>query len=719
MAQAAKSTRFVLALVLASTGAAMVTFLALVNPGAPFGRHPERLWMLLLLDVALLVVIGGLIARQLGSIWATTRSGMRKSKLQRRIVRSFCIVTALPTVVVSIFSIVFFNLGIQAWFNDRVSTVVNESLAVAEAYLDEHKENIRVDALALADDINHFAGLAADPLEFNRFVSEQAARRRLTEVVVFQGNHIIAQGRLSFTIAFESLPQELLTRAAEGEVVILPATKGSDEDRVRALVRLDGIENGFLLVGRLIDEKVIGHMERTQGAVNEYQSLKSQLVHLQWTFSAVFVMLTLVLLLAAIWYGLMLAARLTTPVMRLAVAAERVRAGDYTGRVEVGSGADEISVLSRTFNRMTDQLDQQRGELIEANRQLDERRRFTEAVLGGVSAGVLALDANRRVTLCNRSAAALLQDGDTAQAIEGRHVNEVLPGIQELLTQAEAGHGELTQGSITLGTGANAHTLHVRVVVSEGEGAIVTFDDITPLVAAQRNAAWSDVARRVAHEIKNPLTPIALSAERLKRKYLSRMEGEEAEHFSKYVDTIARHVGDIGRMVEEFVSFARMPGAVMTRADLLEIVRKEVFSEQVAHPNIQYRLTCAEDAIPLVCDERQLSQVFINVLKNAAEAIEDVQAHSGEISVTVTVSGREMFVVVEDNGPGFPPEKIHAILEPYVTTRTKGTGLGLAIVKKIMEENNGNIQVANRPEGGARVTLSFLQQRDINASANL
>ncbi len=704
----ARSVQLVLVLIIAAMGAAAATFFMLSH-GSSFEQHPERIWILLLLDVALLGGISAMIASRIAGFWQQARRGIQESRLQRRIVRSFCIVAALPTVVVSIFSALFFNLGIQAWFNERVGTAVQESLVVAEAYLAEHRENIRVDALALADDISRFADMSfANPVEFNRFVSAQAKRRHMTEVVVFQKNRIIAQGRLSFTIAFESLPQSALARAAEGEVVILPSASPEDEDKVRVLTRLEGISDGYLLVGRLVDEKVINHMESTQGAVAEYKGLENQLTRLQWTFSAVFILLSLVLLLAAVWYGLMFAARLTAPISRLSVAAERVRGGDYLARVEAGGGNDEISTLSHTFNRMTEQLDAQRSDLIEANRQLDERRRFSEAVLGGVSAGVLALDREKRITLSNRSAATMLGEGGAL--MQGRHVNEMLPGINELLAQNESNPD--AHGSITLGSGADARSLHVRITAGP-DGSIVTFDDITALVSAQRHAAWSDVARRVAHEIKNPLTPIALSAERLKRKFLQKLEGEEAESFTKYVDTIARHVTDIGGMVEEFVSFARMPGAVMQPADLVDLVKHAVFSAQVAYPNVRYVLNCEDARIGLLCDERQVAQIFTNLLKNGAEAIEGESMQAGEVSVTVVKTPERVTVEITDNGPGFPPDKIQSMLEPYVTTRARGTGLGLAIVKKIMEEHGGKVDLANQETGGARVVLSFLQQCDI------
>ncbi|MBV8939044.1 MAG: PAS domain-containing sensor histidine kinase [Alphaproteobacteria bacterium] len=688
---------------------------ALSGPGGP---EPRRVVMLLLADIAVLAALAGLIIWRIRALRMARLPPGARSRLQTRVIRTFSLVTVLPTVAISVFSALFFNLSVEAWFNDRVSTAVNESLAVAEAYLEEHRENIRMAALSMAADLNRYSDLAvADPIEFNRIVSAQAASRELTEVVVFQHNRIIAQGRLSFSIAFESLPMSAIEQAAAGQVVILQSASGNEE-KVRALAKIDALPDTYLLVGRLVDEKVIEHMENTQGAVAAYRELKANLKRLQWTFSAMFVALALVVLLTVIWYGLVFASRLTMPIARLAAAAERVRAGDYTARAEAEQGNDELSALTRIFNRMVEQLQSQRTELIEANRQLDERRRFSEAVLAGVSAGVIALSAEKRIVLSNRSSAAILRENER---LEGRAAAEVLPGIHELLAEAEAGGS--AQSSITLPKGGETLTLHVRVSIERAaNGAIdryiVTFDDITPLVAAQRQAAWSDVARRVAHEIKNPLTPIALSAERLKRKYSKFLSGEDAESFTRYAETISRHVADIGRMVEEFVSFARMPGAVMKPEALESIVRKVVFSEQVAHPDIAYRLESAAADSTVLCDERQIAQALTNILKNAAEAIEGMQRDEpkGEIAIALRQEGDAVIVEVGDNGPGFPPDQIHRMLEPYVTTRTKGTGLGLAIVKKIVDEHKGNLQIANGPGRGARIVLSFPHYCDINAT---
>lgn len=710
-----------LLLTLTAFGSALITYYVITGGNAPLGMKPGRIFYYLSINLGLLALLVAVIGFRVYRLWRNLRAGSAGSKLQKRILILFSIVTIVPTLIVSIFATLFFNLGIQTWFNERVQTTVNESLVVAEAYLSEHKENIRGDAIAMAADLSQAAGLAfTDPQEFNRQVETQSTLRLLTEAMVLQGNHIVAQGRLSFALAFEHISQDLLDRADRGEVVILT----TDEDKVRALIKLEGLPHGYLLVGRLIDSKVIAHMQHTQGAVNAYNTLRSHLSHLQFAFSLVFITLSLLLLMASIWYGMIFAARLTTPISNLVSAAERVRGGDFGARVEVVRQKDELGMLSRAFNRMTEQLEAQRHELIEANRRLDERRRFSEAVLAGVSAGVIALDRNKEITLFSRSATAILGNIDQ-QISSGMLITQALPGIEETLLQAEHVPGEVAQHTLTLTKNGKTVTLHLRVSVEHLdaaiEGFIVTFDDITPLIAAQRNAAWADVARRVAHEIKNPLTPIQLAAERIKRKYLKFIT-EDQDTFIKYTDTISKHVADIGRMVEEFVSFARMPTPKFANEDIGAIVKKAVFSAQVSHPSIEYELEMSAQDINLYCDERQISQVLTNILKNAAESIEARHAQAdgaaaGRIHVSLACADGAVDITIEDNGVGFPPGQVQQMLEPYVTTRSKGTGLGLSIVKKIVEDHKGRIILENNERGGARVLLSFLQQCDINAAS--
>lgn len=691
-----------------------ITYSIIDNAPTNFEMKPKRMMTLLSVNVGLFALIIAIIAMRIYWLWRTIRAGSSGSNLQKRIVLMFSLVTISPAIIVSIFSALFFNIGIQTWFNERVQRTVEESRAVAEAYLAEHKENIRADAIAMAGDLGQVADLViSNPTEFNQAVIAQSALRVLTEAVVIQRNRIIAQGRFSFALAFETIPQDVMERASKDEVVIMT----TDDDKVRALIKVPSIVDGYLMVGRLIDSKVIGHIQSAQGAVSEYENLKNQLDRLQLTFSVVFIALALLLLISSVWYGMVFATRLTRPIRHLVQASERVRGGDFSARIEDVSSKDEFGTLSRSFNRMTEQLEAQRGELMHANRRLDERRRFTETVLSGVSAGVIALNSNKNLTLYNRSSVAILNRVNK-DLIEGEHITHFLPDIEELLAKAVSMPNDVAEGTVTLGNNEKTLILHVRVTVehlgSEIEGFIVTFDDITQLVAAQRSAAWADVARRVAHEIKNPLTPIQLSAERIKRKYLKFIT-EDEENFIRYTDTITKHVADIGKMVDEFVSFAKMPATRFMDEDIVALVRKSVFSAQIACPNYEFQLSVPDSPIFLSCDERQMTQVMTNLLKNSAESIDECgdREEKGRIKVSVNQDAERLYIIVEDNGSGFQTPDISKMLEPYVTTRSKGTGLGLSIVKKIVDDHNGLINIENINNSGAKVTLSFLQHCDI------
>ncbi len=708
-------------LILLAFACGIATYILIAGSGEPLEVKPRSVWLLLAGNVLVLLALLGAIAFRIYQLWSAVTAQSSGSKLQKRVLLVFSIVTILPTIIVSVFSALFFNLGIQTWFNDRVQTAVSESLTVAEAYLSEHKENLRADAIAMAGDLSRAADLAVrDQAEFNRVVQAQSALRVLAESLVIYRNRIIAQGRFSFSLAFEHIPTDAIDRARRGEAVILP----SDEpDKVRALVRIDGLDEAYLLVGRLVDSKVVGHMQNAQGAVSEYEQLRGQLDRLQTAFMVIFFTVALLLLLASIGYGTVFAARLTTPISRLASAAERVRGGDFSARVTEASRSDELGMLARSFNRMTEQLDAQRTELIEANRRLDERRRFSEAVLFGVSAGVIALDRDKRITLFNRSASSIFATIDQPITLDSP-IGELLPGIHEILARAVQNAAEITDETLTLTRQNKTISLHARITVEKKdddiEGFIVTFDDITLLLSAQRTAAWADVARRIAHEIKNPLTPIQLSAERLRKKYL-KFISEDQESFIRYTDTIIKHVSDIGKMVEEFVSFARMPAAVFASEDAVSLVKKAVFSAQVPNSAIEFRSYLPAQPVMLWCDERQLTQVLTNLFKNACESIDarlvrQPGSAKGMIITHLTSEHGTVKLTIQDNGLGFPEGEIGKLMEPYVTTRAKGMGLGLSIVKKIIDEHKGLMKIENNAEGGAKVTLSFPPHCDINAA---
>lgn len=686
------------------------TYIAITRAEEPLDPDSRLVHALTVGNMLLILSLGTIIGYRLLRLWSSLRSGGAGSRLQTRIITVFSIVTILPTITVSVFTAILLNYGIESWFDERVSTALEESVAVAEAYLEEHKATLRADAIAMGSDLKRELHTAiTNPVFFNNLINGQTALRSLAEAIVMQDDKIIGRSRLSFSLSFERLPQELFEQAARGEVVVF-----EDEDKIFVLTQMDDLSDTYLLVSRFVDSKVLTHMEQTTGAVAEYRQLKTRISGLQLQFSIAFVVVSMLLLLTVIWYGIIFASKLVVPLSRLIKATERVRAGDFSIRVDPGSKEeDEISTLIMRFNRMTEQLQAQRRDLTLANRTIDARRRFTEAVLEGASAGVIALDPDLKVTLYNPSASTLL-DLENQEDFKGMHIHNVMPELAALLYQARENPGELHQGDVLIAKEARSLTLHVRVTAQlqneNIESYIVTFDNISPLVAAQRRAAWSDVARRIAHEIKNPLTPIQLAAERLRKKYLPAAK-EDQVAFNKYLDTITKHAGDIGGMVEEFVSFARMPQPKFQKENLVAILNQALFSAQTTHAEVAFAMETQQATVDVICDERQITQVFTNLLKNAAEAIERQQeknpGNPGRVDVRLSTQEGRIIIELRDNGTGFPPDKIDRMMEPYVTTRAKGTGLGLAIVKKIVEDHQGTIVLANQDAGGALITISL------------
>jgi len=674
----------------------------------PFGNKATINQLFLLLNLILVLPLCGIIFWRVAHVWAERRRGLAGSRLHVRLVLLFGLVAVIPTIIVAVFSYLLFSFGVQSWFSERVRTALSESLAVAEAYLHEHQNTIRADVASMAADLDRDSQfLIMEPQRFGQMVTAQAALRSLTEAVVFDGEgHILARSGLTASLELEPVPEGAMQQADAGNIAVLTS---DNDDRVRALVKLPQFGDVYLYVGRFIDPTVIAHMQQTQSAVAQYQKLETERSQFQFALSVLFLVVGLLLLTGAVWAGLTFATRMARPISSLAAAAEQVRAGDLSARVPEGDSKDEFGSLSRAFNRMTNQLESQRAELVAANRQLDERRRFTETVLAGVSAGVIGLDQGGRINLPNRSASLLLAT-DLDQNI-GHDLTAIVPEMSALFDEAKRRPERLAQAQIELTRQHRSQTLLVRIAAEriEGEvnGYIVTFDDITELVSAQRKAAWADVARRIAHEIKNPLTPIQLSAERLKRKY-GREIANDPETFTNLSDTIIRHVGDIGRMVDEFSSFARMPAPMMKEEDLVELVRQAVFLQRTSTPEIRFAVELPEHAV-LVCDARQVSQALINILKNASESIQgrDGDAPPGEIAVALIAEPGQIAVTIADNGRGLPSEGRDRLTEPYVTTRAKGTGLGLAIVKKIMEDHHGELLLEDREGGGARVRLVF------------
>jgi two-component system, NtrC family, nitrogen regulation sensor histidine kinase NtrY len=701
-----KMVTLVLASVALALGVATFVILASSLP------RPNQVFALVLANLVALLLLGSVLAGRLTRMWVERRRGSAGARLHVRLVLLFSVVAVTPAIVVAVFSTVFFNLGIQAWFNEPVRIALQESLNASRGYLEEHRNNIRADALGMANDLARAGSiLANDPNTFADILAEQTALRGLTDAALFEPvtGQIMASAGLAAGISNDPPPPWAIALARSGEVAVLGSTTSN---RVRAVVQMDATPALMLQISRPVDPQILDHMKRTEEAVAEYDRLDQNRSGLQITFALIFALVALLVLAAAVLIGLVMANQIAGPVGRLITAAERVRSGDLAVRVPESTAGDEVAGLSRAFNRMTGQLDAQRKELMDAYSQLDERRRFTEAVLSGVSAGVIGLDPQGRVELPNRAAGTLL--GVDLIAEIGRNLEDVVPEFAGLLHAAQAAPDRPQTAEVQIGPQSGRRTLLVRIG-AEGSapdrpgdaerhvpprrfGFVATFDDITELQSAQRKAAWSDVARRIAHEIKNPLTPIQLSAERLKRRFAKEISSDP-DTFVQCADTIVRHVGDIGRMVDEFSAFARMPQPVMKREDVGRIVRESLVLPRNARPEITWVTDIPERGPPGWCDRRLIGQALTNLLQNAVDAVtmrprDDGTA--GRIEISVHASEEEICIEVADDGIGLPEEDRFRLTEPYVTHKPKGTGLGLAIVKKIMEDHHGRITLEDR-----------------------
>jgi len=710
------STRLSFILIGLAIISGFATYAALTET-PPFGDDPNTVIWLLNIDLIILMVLVMLIARRIVSIWSGRRRNIAGSRLHVRLVLIFSVMAALPAIIMAVFSAFFFHFGVQTWFNDTVKTAVYESQEVAEAYLEEHQQLIRADILAMANDIDRQALRMMDSqAAYERALDTQSYLRNFSESIIFQGEgRILARSGLTFTLTFETVPDYLLDQAKEGEVVIL--TNESD-DRVRALVQLSSGDNNFLFVGRRVDPTVLSHLAATKDASQRYSQLEGSYSGLQITVTMIFVVVALLLLMAAMWIGIVLARQLVSPISTLISVSDRVRAGDLKARVPEQEQIEEFDYLAQSFNRMTYQLENQRDELVTTNRQLDQRRQLTETVLKGVSAGVVGVNKSGKVTFANDAAASLFEKDQSD--IINQNILDILPDIEDLIEEAHSKPEKITQSEIPfISTQGNKLTLIVRIAIENfdseglGNGAILTFDDITELQSAQRKAAWADVARRIAHEIKNPLTPIQLSAERLKRKYLGEIK-QDQETFAVCTDTIIKHVEDIGRMVNEFSDFARMPESRIKPTALIKDLEDIITFQNAAHPQIDITPDMNIGRETLVnCDNRQIRQALTNLIQNAIDSIEAHQKENhntlGEISVSFDMQGENFAIHVLDNGRGLPKDEEPAKLsEPYITHREKGTGLGLAIVKKIMSDHNGTLVIKNRADGnGASISLVF------------
>lgn len=668
-----------------------------------------QFYWLIGIDVALLLAMTIVIASRALKIWRRSKQKLAGAQLHIQLMGIFSALAALPAVLVALFAVVFVHFAVQAWFGEQIRTAVTESQAVAQSYLEEHQQTIRADLLAMAGDLNRASvRLSDNPEALREFFRTQAYLRNLSEAVLLTSSgDVVERAGLSFSLEF--LPenfQSMIKQADDGQVVLFV---GENEDRVRALVKLDNYIDTYLFVGRFVEEKVLSRVTATTDAVNAYEALQARQTRLKVTMTVIFALVALMLLLIAVWAGLTLAERIVGPISRLIQAAERVRAGDLNARVEEDSQENEIGTLARAFNRMTDQLSLQRKDLIAANRQLDERRRFTETVLAGVNAGILGMDSNGVIQVTNASACKLLKLEN--HEMIGKKLADICPEIEIIRRLVRSKPGRSIETPVTIKEGSNDELHWIVRMTNEAEGEqvrgfVATFDDLSPLIDAQRKAAWADVARRVAHEIKNPLTPIQLSAERLKRRYTKQIS-EDVETFAACTDTIIRQVDDIRRMVDEFSSFARMPASEKRAENLVTICRQAIVLFQQSQRDVAIVFDPPQQTVTAIVDRQQIGQVMTNLIKNAVEALQDANVTDPKITVILTEDAHSVQIEVTDNGPGWPKEILSQLADPYVTTKETGTGLGLAITAKIIEDHHGKMDFADNTPHGAIVRLRF------------
>ncbi len=684
----------------------------LATTGETIDTDRTALRVMLVLDFCLALALISVIAWRVATLVVARRARSAGSRLHLRMVRMFTIIAVAPALLLGLFAAISVTVTLERWLNDRVGGVVRNSVQIAESYVKERHQTIRLDASVLAANITRISPFGTPrPQELAEVLATVSAQRRLTEVYVIDSTgEIIARGPNSYLFLYRAPDARHLDQARSGEVYVYEDRRN---DAIRALAPLDGLFDAYLYLARPVDGEAARVLSQTRSLAQEYDRLEAQRGDMQILFAVLYIGFAVIVVSMAIWFGIWVADRLARPIGRLAGAADRVARGDLNARVHEEPGDDEIATLSRAFNRMTGQVQLQRDALLDVNDELDHRRRFTEAVLSGVTAGVVGLDSIGSVDLMNASALQIVGTPDSMKHVSDFEAH--LPGIGTLVDRANASPLGVSEGRVLCRSEAGEREYLVRVACQRGEigveGYVLTLDDMTALVSAQRLAAWGDVAQRVAHEIRNPLTPIQLSAERLRRKFGVQIE-DNRPVFDQCVDTIVRQVGQIRRMVEEFSNFARMPKPAFTEIALSPLFGEILALHSAEYPDISFEQMPAQSDIVLKCDPGLMSQAFTNLVRNAAQSTRDhlaqqPDAPQGRIVIRSVIENGDLVIDVIDNGPGFPRRERDKLTEPYVTTRKGGTGLGLAIVRRIIEDHNGAMLLkdADDETGGAQVNI--------------
>jgi two-component system nitrogen regulation sensor histidine kinase NtrY len=690
------------ALLLAATIAVTYALIMRRDPGGLL--TPPLVAALLVANLVPAMTLMVLFARRVALKRAARSALGMKSRLPVRLVAIFSLIAAVPTLVVTIIVSLLFQYSVEFWFSDRARGMLENATDLAQSNYNREFDRVGADAVTMSGDISgYLRQVSLDNPVFVNALMSQTYERNLSEAILFRIGRSGEILSLALVNPYERDLERSLTPDVIARVRRERAIKIVRGDRFEAVAMLPNSNDTYLYVARVFEAELGQQMQRGAQIRQDYQLLATRSRDLQLRFNAALLAMSLLIVALAIWIALKLADRLVRPVGQLVNAARSVTAGDLSTRVPPTGSNDEVATLGFAFNRMTTRLEEQTGALVTANAQLESRRAFTEAVLSGVTAGVMSVDEDHVVLLINSSAEALLKTGGKSPV--GQKLADLAPELDRHLTTADE------EDVVQLASRGEPRTLAVKTVQVRG-GYVLTFDDITEQLLDQRRAAWSDVARRIAHEIKNPLTPIQLAAERLQRRYGKEIENDPAT-FERLTGTIVRQVGDLRRMVDEFSDFARMPKPAFAPEPLAEIARQALFLHEVAHPEIAFSLAVPDPAPVLVCDRRLLGQALTNIVKNGVEAIEQKKEAGkrktkggDKIAMTVRTDGPRVIIEVSDTGIGLPAER-GRLTEPYMTTRAKGTGLGLAIVKKIVEEHFGQIEFADGPEGGSLVRLVF------------
>ena len=703
-----------------------LTYAVLSSPSF-LDEQSDMTLLLFGLNITVLFVLSAFVLRRIVHIIRERRRRLAGHQLHWRLASLFGLISVLPSLVVMSFAVFVLDSSLRGWFDARISTAVEESVTIANSYLEEHKRSVSGQLLAMANDINRQAAtLVGNRGRFDRILTHQARVRNLAEALVMDSTgRILGNSQYAYAITFSDLNDAFYEQMQQGEVAIADA---ENNNRIRAGLRLNQFVDAYLLVGRFVDPTVLAAVDRTRFAASTYQLLDLRQLDLQISFGVMFGMVSLLLLLGAGWLGLNFANAIVAPISSIISVADKVRSGDHTIRVGTLDDRGEIGELAASFDKMLDEMNKNRQELLEANIQLDKRREFTEAVLGGVSSGVIGIDAEQVITLPNLAAQKMLNM--ESHEVVGKKLIDIVPEFGEVLERAanttppsnntRNAPPKAPEMNVEITRDDRQLTLLARVtremIAGRLVGYVVTFDDVSALMDAQKKAAWADIARRIAHEIRNPLTPIQLAAERLASKFTID-DPKKQKSFASNLAMITRQVDDIRRMVDEFSAFARSPAPQIAPHDLIEIIQSQMMLFHNSDANIRFDADFGNmKQAPIACDDGMIRQAITNLLRNAVDAMVEADTKDKKLLVAVKMGDDAVEMQVIDNGPGLPKQGRASLTDPYVTNRGKGTGLGLAIVKKIMEDHSGDLILASMGDDdapprkgyhGACITLRF------------